>query len=403
MHAGSVVMSETNAVRKLCVGCAAVVMCAGVFAGVFSGCSSQPEVAEPSASRPSSDVAVVDDTEDEGVDERTAELLRLMEQAQRHSEIDLDGGMVWEDERGREGDAVFPGGRTTERYTEPEVAAMEEAAAAEEVVEIEAPVPVVERVETRGELMDRLGAELAGALRGEFDEAELLLGIALRAHALETIRPGTLQSHFPELALGSSWVGLSDPERKLLDAWRELNDAMMMGAELGDVGALAETVNEAGERLRGLRGLRVTEALLATRVENFGIYTEVERRGDVYRFVAGQRRRVVVYTEVENFAHRSMAKGGVDGFGVELTQSLSLSHLGSDGGDLVAWSMPEQTVDYFSRRPVRDFFLTAVIDLPETLTVDRYALKVRVRDRVTGAEAERVIRIDMVAHPSALR
>lgn len=403
MHAGSAVMSETNAVRKLCVGCAAAGMFAGMFAGVFSGvlagCSSQPEVAEPS--RPASDVAVADDADEEGVDDRTAELLRLMEQAQRHSDIDLDRD-VWESDWGREGNAVFPGGRVVEQRAESEVGAMEEAAVdAEEVVEIESPAP--ERVETRAERMDRLGAELAGALRSEFDEADLLLGVAMRAHALETIRPGTLQSHFPELAMGSSWVGLSDPERKLLDAWRELNDAMRVGAELGDVGALAETVNEASERMRGLRGLRVTEALLATRVENFGIYTEVERRGDVYRFVAGQRRRVVVYTEVENFARRSTTKGGVDGYGVELKQSLSLSHLGADGGDLVAWSMPEQTVDYFSRRPVRDFFLTAVIDLPETLTVDRYALKVRVRDRVTGAEAERVIRIDMVAHPSALR
>ena len=394
-------MSETNAVRKLCVGCAAAWIFAGIFTGVLPGCSSQPKAVESSPVRDTPEAVAVDDADAEGVDDRTAELLRLMEQAQRHSEIDLDRD-VWESDWGREGDAVFPGGRVVEQRTEPEVGAMEEAAVdVEDVIEIEASEP--ERVETRAERMDRLSAELAGALRGEFDEADLALGIALRAHALETIRPGTLQSHFPELALGSSWAGLSEPERKLLDAWRELNDAMGVGAELGDVGALAETVGEAGERVRALRGLRVTEALLATRVENFGIYTEVERRGDVYRFVAGQRRRVVVYTEVENFARRSTAKGGVDGYGVELTQSLSLSHLGADGGDLVAWSMPEQTVDYFSRRPVRDFFLTAVIDLPETLTVDRYALKVRVRDRVTGAEAERVIRIDMVAHPSALR
>ena len=93
----------------------------------------------------------------------------------------------------------------------------------------------------------------------------------------------------------------------------------------------------------------------------------------------------------------------MDGYEVELSQGLELFHLGEDGGDLRAWRMDDQRIEDFSRRQRRDFFVVQIIELPETLSIDRYALKVRVTDGASGAVAERVVRIDMVADATALR
>ena len=71
--------------------------------------------------------------------------------------------------------------------------------------------------------------------------------------------------------------------------------------------------------------------------------------------------------------------------------------------DLLAWRMADERVSVFSRNHRREFFLTIVADLPETISVDSYTLKAQVTDENSAAVAEKLIRIDVVADASAFR
>jgi hypothetical protein len=148
----------------------------------------------------------------------------------------------------------------------------------------------------------------------------------------------------------------------------------------------------------------ILRTALCTRVEGFG-------RFDPYStstFVQGRTLRAIVYVELDGFATRpardsdpvmsNVAIG--DQVSVDLTQSLSLYH---DADDLLAWHRPARGVIETSRNKRRDFYLIQQIDLPPTLTVGRYNLKVTVTDRTTQAQAEAIIPIEIVAHESALR
>ena len=61
-----------------------------------------------------------------------------------------------------------------------------------------------------------------------------------------------------------------------------------------------------------------------------------------------------------------------------------------------------KTIVDISRRQRRDFYLVADIELPPTLTVGGYQLKVTLVDETTGAEDAALIPIDIVADRSAL-
>jgi hypothetical protein len=170
---------------------------------------------------------------------------------------------------------------------------------------------------------------------------------------------------------------------------------------------LADPSNASNDLIKSLRpasGLMILRTALCTRVEGFG-------RFDPYStstFVQGRTLRAIVYVELDGFATRpardsdpvmsNVAIG--DQVSVDLTQSLSLYH---DADDLLAWHRPARGVIETSRNKRRDFYLIQQIDLPPTLTVGRYNLKVTVTDRTTQAQAEAIIPIEIVAHESALR
>jgi hypothetical protein len=85
---------------------------------------------------------------------------------------------------------------------------------------------------------------------------------------------------------------------------------------------------------------------------------------------------------------------------VELTRELSLYH---DADGLLAWRRPAVDITDSSLNRRRDFFFSEVIELPRTLSVGAYRLKVSVTDRVTGAVAESILAIDVVADPRLTR
>jgi hypothetical protein len=231
-------------------------------------------------------------------------------------------------------------------------------------------------------------------------------GVALARRMAEALRRPESQRPPDALALGAI-------ESLLPGALAELDTpGGVLNASLSpeDLRALREarervlaSPTSAGESLvRALAGrampLRIVRGLLCRRVEGFGRYNAFESP----RFIAGKPLRVIVYTELENFAPRPAREGdpvqpGVslsEQFTVDLTQSLTLYH---DPSGLQAWHKPAQRVLETTRGRRRDFFLVHTIDLPATLTIGRYFLKVTVTDKTSGSSDEVNLPIEIVA------
>jgi len=242
------------------------------------------------------------------------------------------------------------------------------------------------------ERRDRLVADLAATLRAEADRAELPLREYTALAALEMLRPGVASDP-------ASIPSLTPREVELLGAWRDLfrrADVELRRAD-GGLGALTTAVGELAQRMSEWETLQITSAELCTKVEGFGQYTPLPHG----RMLAGRRNRVIVYVEVDHFTHQaSSGEAGEPGYLVELSQELSLYH---DADGLLAWRQPRQRIRDFSRNQRRDFFVVQLIDLPETLTVGKYRLKVTMRDEATGAVAEEILPIEVVGDAALVR
>jgi len=255
----------------------------------------------------------------------------------------------------------------------------------DEAVEASAPAALPETPQQRRE---RLVAELAAALR----EEAAILGDPVRREvetgALLLLSPNATTLH----------DDLTDRERAILGAWREMFSEVRDGmrGSTGDIAVLPRAAQRLADRLANEQPLTISEAKLCARVEGFGRYTPLPRR-----LLAGRRHPAIVYVEVSHFgARRSAGPDGEAGHTVELAQELALYH---DADGLLAWRRPEQTVMDFSRNRRRDFFIVQRVDLPRTLTVGAYRLKVTVRDRTTGETAEEIIPIEVVADAALIR
>ena len=119
------------------------------------------------------------------------------------------------------------------------------------------------------------------------------------------------------------------------------------------------------------------------------------------KLLAGRTHPAIVYVELENFASRPTTDArGNTAHSVEIGQEISLYH---DADGLLAWKQAEQIVTDTSRSERHDFFLVHRIDLPRTLTVGIYKLKVTVRDKVSGDAAEVILALEVVADASLIR
>lgn len=145
-------------------------------------------------------------------------------------------------------------------------------------------------------------------------------------------------------------------------------------------------------------GVRLGTVELCRRVEGYGRYAELGQRA----FLAGSPARALVYAELDRFATREApadeyADGGSGGREVRVTIELLLYH---DADGLLAWRQPAQETRYVSLRRTRDFFLVSRVELPRTLTVGEYRLKVVVRDLITESVDERTLPVRVVADPA---
>jgi len=243
--------------------------------------------------------------------------------------------------------------------------------------------------ESSAERRSRLARDLAETLRRAVGESDTPLREYAALAAMELIEPGVAPDP-------STLPALTPRDVELLGAWRDL----FRSADerlTSDPGALADAVEALAESMSEWRTLGVAYAALCSRVDGFGQYQPLPTP----RMLAGRDNAAIVYVEVENFTHRAAATAtGETGYAVDLTQELSLYH---DADGLLAWRSPAQKIHDVLRRCRRDFFIVQRIDLPSTLTVGAYRLKITLREESTGAVAEAVLPIEMVADAALVR
>jgi hypothetical protein len=210
---------------------------------------------------------------------------------------------------------------------------------------------------------------------------------------IEAMQPGVLaEIDSPRSALGQK---LTAEERRVLADARD--------RVLAQPGAANDSLTRTLAKLAPPPALKIERAVLCTRVQGFGRY-------DPYNtdtFVVGKPIRAIVYIELEGFMSRPARAGDnldpalslSDQVSVELSQSLTLFH---DPSGLQAWHRPAKSVVDTSRNKRRDFYLIQQIELPATLTVGRYNLKVTVKDITSGSEAEAILPVNVVVDASAV-
>ena len=256
-----------------------------------------------------------------------------------------------------------------------------------------------EPTKSRGMRIAELSAELSRLLKEEAleqtDPARPLVAAAL----LESAATGVLD----EIDLpGGGPLMLTEDERSSLVTIREL--AVRLAGQDDEIGGdpqrIREVLIDAAEQLRDHARVRIGKAELCVRAPGFGNYVPLERKA----FLGGRINRMVVYTEVEHFGLRSAmtseAMTAGDTVAAEITQELEL-YLRS-GDPRPTWQRRIEWLPRTSRRSFEDMFLAQAIELPSTLSVGEYDLKIRVIDEVTGAQDESVIPIRIVADASAL-
>ena len=266
--------------------------------------------------------------------------------------------------------------------------------------------PVQVSVEER---VSMLATDLADALRDLADERTSPVGVMLRLAMLEAIEPGAMERVFGPLDSAAAAYRLTEDERLLIDAARRAVESVQVqfDADFVDSERVARVARELADELRAVHTLELSDARLCLRVDNFGVYREVQRHDGRYKFIAGRAHPVIVYTELDHFLHSPTTRDGVDGYVVNVHQALKMYRIGTmerlDTENTLVWQLEAQPVVDFSRNRLNDFFVVQVIELPQTLSVGSYRLKVIATDVASSEQVERSIEFDVIADSSALR
>ena len=135
-----------------------------------------------------------------------------------------------------------------------------------------------------------------------------------------------------------------------------------------------ERVEELRSLVRSRADLMVPKVVLCTAIEGFGRYTPIEPT----EFKAGQKSRVLLYIEVDNFRTEKTPSGMF-----RTLLSVRESLLTKSGEEL--WSMQDANIEDLARQQRRDFYLTiGELTIPKTLSPGEYVLKVEVEDVLAG-------------------
>ncbi|MFI4916348.1 MAG: hypothetical protein ACIAS6_07580 [Phycisphaerales bacterium JB060] len=301
-------------------------------------------------------------------------------QAQLDAQRGADGAMPADGERRPWQDRMDQPAQPQTPQNTP-VVAPEEAAAASDDAQEDGPERPVDPFAL---LLERLEAESGDPRRGL---AATLLAQAVREYTgmEDGARPGQ---------------DLSPAEREMVDALAPLLHALAAGDRADAPRRIGEAIDDVSRVLPDVLPIRINDAALATDIYGFAAYRPFER----YAFQAGRTNRVLLYTEPAGFQSRlttePASRGQADNPGAyEVVLGLEL-RLYNERGSMLAWRKPEERVAIRSDRPRTEIYLGTVIDLPASLSVGRYQLKVIVRDQADGSEDERVIPIEIVADPN---
>lgn len=250
------------------------------------------------------------------------------------------------------------------------------------------PAPVAASLSSQGDPVTDLAQRIAAMLREPGTPERPRIADAAAIAAIESLRPGAM-------------TDLDTSASKLASSLSPEDRATLLDARDRLAGRHAQANEELGKLLKAVSpppSITIARAMLCTRVTGFGAYTPYA--STVFR--AGQPIRAIIYVELDHFATRP-ARDGDQVFAdapidqqvsVELSQSVSVFQ---DPGGLLAWHTPAQPITDTSRSKRRDFYLIQRIELPRTLSIGKYNIKVQVKDLVAGAEAEAVIPIAVVA------
>lgn len=242
--------------------------------------------------------------------------------------------------------------------------------------------------------------QIAAILRSQGDTTDMDIGRLMALSAMEAVRPGTLNESVDPIELE-----LLRPEvRSTLEAVRMVVAShahpVMDESEPVDV---SEQFLAAADRVWEARPMNIKYATLARRVVGYGRYEPFATTS----FVAGRPQRMIIYTEIDNFSHRPFRESDLrssseSSFGakwtVEVSQELRLYRDGT-----YIWGKSEQPILETSRNQRRDFYLVHQIELPPTLTVGPYELKIIMRDKTSGEIDEAIIPFTYVADYAAAR
>jgi hypothetical protein len=280
---------------------------------------------------------------------------------------------------------------------------------------VSASAPTTDTSEQREALIAQLARTLAAPGDGAAPAPDADLRLALSLAMVSSI---ATQTGTPDTAsaaeLSRVRARLSPQQLSALDAVESLTRAMLIkdGPQTDasaaanttlDARAIAQLLDEAARRSAALKSLSIPSAVLCTRVEGFGRFTPMRTT----TFLAARPLRAILYTEVDRFSVAELSGSSPQNgdspasadpearYVVHLGQQWSLYH--TDG--TLAWHSPEQVAREAGRTRPRDWFLTQRIELPATLSIGTYALKVTVRDLAAGTQAQRTIPITIVADP----
>lgn len=330
------------------------------------------------------------------VDEETQRRIDQMRQAMaaRNSEGDAEGtNNNWDAPRT---DAVWTPDESNRPRTTGEPVTLESASAERSPGDEASMEP---RALTLDERVSKHASELAAVLRerSERDPSRAAESLAALG-ALAITEPGVASAYLPDA--GAMSRRLTPTEATLVRTWHEMSRDLPLVLAGGDAGrGVAELMRRGAESLDS-PALAIPTAVLCDRVEGYGIYRELPRSGGKHKLLAGRKNQAIVYVELDGYAFRGSTRDGAAGNLIELTQDFALYE---SGGGVLAWRMTEQDITDFSRNRRRDFYVLQVIELPATLSVGAYELKISMRDRNGGSVAERVIPVDVVADASAMR
>jgi hypothetical protein len=242
-------------------------------------------------------------------------------------------------------------------------------------------------------------SELSQQLKPDIAAARQPLRAAMPLFGLESISPGAGHE-----GLDAVRGAVSADQRRAIGAVEDLCKLFTLDPNLAaaDPGAVANAMRAQADRLVGQpqtdgQDLSLGAVAICQQVDGFGRYTPLRSNA----FLAGRTGSMVLYSEVEHFSQTPM---DIDEEGarwsVELGQSVKL-FLDSDGSEQM--SIPETIVKDVARAKRHDFFLVQRIDLPRTLSVGNYTLKVTVRDVASGGVVEQLTPIRVIADSSVAR